>query len=193
MKTFISLLVLLSTLVPVLAQAQAMTVFGTGSDAQRCGMEAGLPNLPGMAVRDALESCNRALEHDVLNRKDRAATYINRGILHTTAARYQDALHDFDLALELVDDLGEAHVGRGNLLFMAGRFDLAVEEYEKALAMQLGQMHLALFNLALAQERLGLLEEAREAYTKALELHPGWALPREKLDQLAVESRGVDE
>jgi hypothetical protein len=61
----------------------------------------------------ALDGCTRALHEEGLMSRDRAATYVNRGILHMVAGHPKDADADFDAALaELLDgDTGEEDPG----------------------------------------------------------------------------------
>src|SRR5688572_19160480 len=60
-----------------------------------------------------LRACDQALKVDVLSPRDRAATYVNRGILRLRARGFDRAVEDFNSALRLNPSLGEALVNRG--------------------------------------------------------------------------------
>ena len=67
----------------------AVTVFGGGL-ARDCylGVESGEP------ARDILPVCDLALQQERLKTRDRAATYVNRGIIHMREGRLEMALSD---------------------------------------------------------------------------------------------------
>ncbi len=170
----LSLIFILST---PSAMAQSMTVFGS-SDAQECYMATKLPG----QISD-IRACNDALKYDALNKRDKAATYINRGIHHTRAGNHTNALDDFESALALVPDLGEAFLNRGNTYIFLGDFSQALSEYDRALELDTKDPHAAYFNKGLAYEALKNLELAYQSFQKAAELQPEWALPLERLQR----------
>lgn len=165
--------------------AQAMTVFGSGEAARSCGQEAELASSPVANARKGVELCSFALEHERLTQNDRAATLVNRGILLTATRQYEQALDDYNRARELQPALAEPYIGRGNLVFLAGHFDLAISEYNQALTMMLSRRHVGYFNRGLAYEKRGMQEEAIADYQQALAIKPDWALPQERINKLA--------
>lgn len=158
---------------PAAAQMSVST-FGA-TDAQACFEDA----------RDeratSVENCDAALAGQALTKRDRLATYVNRGIIQNRAGRLKDALADFDKALEGDAALGEAFLNRGNTHFLAGRYDLAIADYEKALDADLSKPWIAWYNIGLAREALKDARGARTAYERALELNPEFGLARKKL------------
>ena len=157
------------------AFAQSTTVFGN-SDAQECYMATKIPG----QISD-IRACNDALRYDSLSKKDKAATYINRGIHHTRAGNHSAALADFESALGLYPDLAEAFLNRGNTYIFLGNFADALSEYERALELGTKDPHAAYFNKGLAYEAMRNLTKAYESFQKANELQPEWALPIERL------------
>ena len=99
-------------------QAQAITVLSGGGDAGECSNAARMRAKLSVSRSD-LDPCNRALEQVLLHRHDRAATFVNRGILLAALGRYQDALNDYNAALEIQPALPQAFVGKGNLYYLA--------------------------------------------------------------------------
>ena len=168
-----------------LVNAQPMTVFGTGEAARSCAREAELASIPVANARKGVDLCSFSLEHERLTQNDRAATLVNRGILLTAARQYAQALDDYNRALELQPALAEPYIGRGNLVFLAGRFDLAISEYNLALTMMLSRRHVGYFNRGLAYEKQGMQQEAIADYQQALAIKPDWSLPQERIDKLA--------
>jgi tetratricopeptide (TPR) repeat protein len=177
------LLIVPLALSPLLSNAQAITTLSSGGDARSCSLSAEM-SLRLRTSRSDLDACDRALELMNLSRKDRAATFVNRGILNTAIGRYQEALNDYNEALEIDPELPQAFNGKGNLYYFADRYDDAIDAYERALALQLPQPQVAHYNLGLVYEKLGDPEAALRSYNAAVEAAPDWALARERLDRL---------
>ncbi len=174
---------LLLALTPALLNAQSVTVLSGGGDARACSFAAELSARLNPARSD-LDSCNRALEHVALTRHDRAATFVNRGILQAGLDKYQDALNDYNQALEIEPNLPQAWNGKGNLYFLAERYDDAIDAYERSLALNLPEPHVAYFNLGLVYDKMGDEALAVKNLNMALELVPDWAPARNKLQSL---------
>lgn len=165
------------------AQAQAITLISNGGDARSCSFAAKM--VPRMKPsRTDLAACDRALEYVHLKRSDRAATYVNRGILLAQLGEYQDALNDYNEALRIDAQLAQAWNGKGNLYYLAERYDAAIAAFERALELDLPERHVAYYNLGLVYESTGDEAAAARSYNMALELMPGWA---PALDKLAAE------
>jgi tetratricopeptide (TPR) repeat protein len=60
-----------------------------------------------------VETCNRALAERALSSSDRAATLVNRGILHMYAKELDLALATYEEALKVNPGLAEAYVNKG--------------------------------------------------------------------------------
>lgn len=176
------LLLLLALLggVTAMVQAQSITVLTSGEDARHCSLAA---RLNGALEPSPVELayCDRAIDGASLNRHDRAGTLVNRGILLTAAGRFQQALDDYNEALQLLPELPQAFNGKGNLYFLAERYDDALAAYQRALALDLQERHIAFYNLGLTYDQLQDAAAARRSYEQAVEAAPDWPLPREKL------------
>lgn len=165
------------------AQA-AVTVIGGGL-AEACSQAA----VRGESDREYEELCDLAIETEFLNARDRAGTYVNRGVLRMRRAEYPRAIADFDQAIKMKPDLGEGHVNRGAALIGQKRYAESLPAIDRGLELGVEEPAKAYYNRALAHEGL---EDARSAYfdyQKALELAPGWAAPTEQLARFSVTTR----
>ncbi len=155
------------------ALGQAVTVFGDpGGEA--CYRAASL----GDSARSALEACDAAIESGQLRRRDLSATYINRGIIHSDRGELTQALADYREARRLSPGLPESFVGEGNVRFLSGDLEAALEAYETALAQGLRRPQVAHFNIGLVYEQMRRWDEAEAAYGEAAALAPEWPLPQ---------------
>lgn len=162
----------------------AVTVLGGGM-AQACSNAA----IAGYSDFRFEKVCTMALETENLNLRDRAGTYINRGVLKLRRAQWDNARGDFDRAVKIKPDLGEAYVNRGAAAIGAGRFADSLPDINKALELGLEEPEKAYFNRALANEGLDNMKQAYFDYQKALELSPEWAEPKKQLTRFTVTRR----
>ena len=176
----------LGTAVLALAgQAQAaVTVIGGGM-AKSCAEAA----LNGMSDRRSEETCNLALDTELLSPRDRAGTYVNRGIIKLRRTEYTSAKHDFDRAVGLKPDLGEIYVNRGAAMIGMRRYQEGLSDLNRALELGLEEIEKAYFNRALAYEGLDDMRSAYFDYQKALELKPDWEDPKRELSRFTVTRR----
>jgi len=175
--------------IPINSTAQSVTVFGPNSDARECSFAAKAASKFDLIARDKLKYCTIALEDRKLKRRDRAATYINRGILQMVLEHYQDALSDYHSAMDLMPKLPEAYVGRGNFYFIENEYERAIADYSKALELNLSKDYLAHFNLGMAYEKINEYGTAEINYRRALELLPKWDLAQRHLDRLLTNNK----
>ncbi|MCR5878498.1 tetratricopeptide repeat protein [Phenylobacterium sp. J367] len=171
----------LATLAATSAGAQAVTVLG-GSQARLCAYAAqtGEDDIASQAV------CTNALTTEVLDPLDRAGTFVNRGVMKLRRKDFAGATADFDAALQVKPDLGEAYLNRGAATLGARRFAASIADLDRALALGVKEPEKAHFNRALAHENLGQWEAALADYARAIELRPEWQQPRTELARLSV-------
>lgn len=162
----------------------AVTVIGGGL-AQACSRAA----IDGESDPKFQEVCTLALETEFLNARDRAGTYVNRGVLKLRDADYQDASRDFNLALKLKPNLGEAYVNRGAASIGQKRYAESLPDINKGLELGVEEPAKAYYNRALAYEGLEDAKSAYFDYQKAVEINPEWAAPREQLTRFTVSRR----
>ena len=133
--------------------------------------------------------CNDALDKEMLSSRDRAGTLVNRGILKMRRMRWDDATRDFDAALKLYPNLGEAWVNRGAVRIGQHRYADSLPDLDKGLALGVEEPAKVYFNRALANEGLDDTKAAYFDYQKALELNPTWDAPRNELVRFHVQTK----
>ena len=105
---------------------------------------------------DSVDKCTLALTDDFLPRETRAATYVNRSVLHLRRHESRLALGDANEAIDLQGALSQEDSAR------------------------------AYFYRANANEDLGNNRAAYDDYRHAAELSPNWAAPRSELARFQV-------
>jgi len=159
----------------------ASTVFGGGM-AEACSKAA----IRGEVDVQFEKVCTEFLKTEFLDTKDRAGTFVNRGVLRLRRASYDDATRDFDEASRLAPDLGEAYVNRGAALVGRRQFSQALVDINRAIELGVDEPAKAYYNRALAYEGLDNLKAAYFDYQKAQEISPDWEAPKKELARFSV-------
>lgn len=95
----------------------------------------------------------------------------NRGMFYQSQGRLEDALAEFERALQIDGGFTAAQANRGNALMEAGRIDEAIEAFDEAL--QISENQAVVWGLrGTALLRQGELEAAIADYRHSLELQP---------------------
>jgi tetratricopeptide (TPR) repeat protein len=178
------LLASLATAAVATAAQSATTVLGGGL-AEACFRTV----KAGQADRPAHELCTNALETEALRRRDRAGTYVNRGIVSLRMRSLDPALADFAKAERLNPLVGEIYVNRGAALISKAQFAEAVTEIDRGIALGVDEPQKAYYNRALAKEGLDDMKGAYFDYRKAIELDPAWTLPQNQMARFTVTTR----
>jgi tetratricopeptide (TPR) repeat protein len=166
----------------------AATILGGSTAGRDCYLAAELKR----ETRGSLSVCSRALEGDSLSRRDRAATLVNRGIIHMQARDLESAVSDYRAAISLDQSLAEAHVNLGiALLHRGGQDQAAIETLTRALEMKPARPEVAFYTRAVAHEMLGNVREAFEDYSAAAAAAPEWKEPAEQLKRFSVERKAT--
>lgn len=137
----------------------------------------------------AVESCNRALAEESLSTRDKASTYVNRGIVLMSAARFDEADQDFDMALKLEQNLPDVWLNKGFLRLRQGDGRDALVLIQRAIDQGASNKALALFGRGVAHEQMGDVRAAYADLTRAHALAPHWILPRDYLSRYRVAER----
>ncbi|MGH1559988.1 tetratricopeptide repeat protein [Caulobacter segnis] len=156
-------------------------IIGSGA-AQECSDAA----LKGREDSRAVLACTTALEVETLNFRDRARTYVNRGVLQMRQRQFAAARADFDQASSIDPNLGEAYVNRGATYVGEERYSEGVQQIDKGLALGVKDPEKAFFNRGLANEGLGDLTAAYKDYSRASALKPDWPAPKTELARFTV-------
>jgi len=174
-----------ATLGLMLAQTASAQVFVIGSG---LGNECYNQTKNGYSsFRSANEVCTRALREESMTSKNRAATYVNRGVLRMRNGDYDDALSDYAAALRLQADLGEAFLNEGAARIYQKDFAAAIAPLDRAIELGTDDSFAAYYNRAIAREQSGDVEGAYYDFKKALELKPDWDLAEAQLSRFSVE------
>jgi tetratricopeptide (TPR) repeat protein len=158
----------------------AVTVTGDGF-AKACSEAA----KAGQSAYSYEEICTAALG-DLLPARDRAGTYVNRGIIKLRRQAYAEAIKDFDTAIRYQPDLAETYVNRGAADIGVRRFPDSIADLNKALALGVQEPEKAYYNRAVAYEWMDKVKAAYLDYQKALELAPDWDLVKQQLARFTV-------
>jgi len=162
----------------------AVTIMGE-SKAAECSRAA----LWGRADEKSLAICDLALQEEPMDQLRRAATFINRGIIHMRRKAWDQAHADFNDALERKPGLGEGWVNRGALMIGTKRFAEGLADTNKGLELGIEEPEKAYYNRAIAHEGLGDTTAAYYDYSQALALSPEWELPKKELTRFTVTRR----
>lgn len=175
--------VLLALLVAAPAQAQMSVSAGAGL-AHDCYEAAKKPGRP----RDDIATCTAALEHGGISPADRAATLVNRGVLYDVLKNYQAAWADYNGALAINPDLGDAYINRGAALMRMQRSDEGIWDIRKGMTLGTSLPAVAYYDLAVAEENLGQVKQAYFDYKRALDADPNYKPAAEALKFFKVET-----
>ena len=162
----------------------SVTVIGGGL-AEACSRAA----LSGKSNIRLEEPCTEALDKEMLDNRDRAGTFVNRGVLKMRRMDWIGATKDFDEAARIKPNLGEAYVNRGAVSIGQHRYADSLPDLNKGLALGVEEPAKVYFNRALAYEGLDDAKSAYFDYQKAVELSPDWDAPKNELVRFHVERK----
>ena len=166
------------------AWAQSVTVLGGGM-ARQCSNAA----LSGLSDAKSENICTTALDTELLGLRDRAGTYVNRGVLKLRRKEFASAEWDFNRAIQTKSDLGEAYINRGAAEVGSKRYAEGLTDLNKSIELGVTEPEKAYYNRALAFEGLDDLKAAYLDHQKAVELSPEWDAPRRVLARFTIQRR----
>lgn len=171
------------------AVEQNSTIIGRSSFVRDCYDRSRQAALYQSANRTDIDVCNRAIADGAVLKKELAASYSNRGVLHMAMQNYSQAYKDYERALNIDDKLAEAYINRGNLWFTVEQFDRAISDYDRAIEYGTDKAPIALLNRGLAFEYKGDFSSAESNYRASLEMNPDFEQAQEKLDRLTLKRK----
>ena len=160
----------------------AATLIIGGGAAKECSTAA----IGGRSDLSSIHSCNLALDTESLSFRDRARTFVNRGVLQMRRREFDAAVRDFDSASQIDPQLGEAYVNRGAAYVGTKRYGESLTQIDQGLALGVKDPEKAFYNRAIANENLGDVTAAYRDYSKASALDPDWAAPKQELTRFTV-------
>lgn len=138
---------------------------------------------------EAMQTCDRAIDEEILTYDDRLATYVNRGIVLMLRNDFRNAGYDFDRAIAMDASKPDPWLNKGNLLFRSGRSADAIPLFDKAIELGTDRAEFAYYGRALANEDTGNLQSAYADLRRAVELSPSWQAPARELARYHVRRR----
>ena len=182
-------LILLSAAFLVATSAQAQVVGGGNSLARDCFLKT---KTDDHGRKSSIKLCERALTEEFLKPDDEVATYVNKGILLMRSGNYEASLKSYDAAIELDPQLAEAYINRGACLIFLNQPEAAVQALSRSIELDTKHLPDALFNRAIAYERLGKTTAAYKDLKQASHLRPDWELPSQLLENYTVVTKSAD-
>lgn len=143
-----------------------------------------------VSFRAAEEVCTRALREQAMTRTNRAATFVNRGVLRMREGMYEKALGDYSRAKDLMPDLGPVYLNEGAAHIYLKDFQAAIAPLDRAIELESADLFAAHYNRGIARENTGDVAGAYYDFQKSLELKPGWEPAEVQLTRFTVESAG---
>ena len=135
-----------------------------------------------------IKTCQTALT-EALSNKDLAATHVNLGILLMRKGDYVDAQSSYEDAIKLRPKLAEAYINYAASLIYTERYTEAVSAVDTAIELGTDQMPEALYNRAIAYDRLKDYKSAYKDLKQALVLRPDWAPAMKSISGYQVSTR----
>jgi tetratricopeptide (TPR) repeat protein len=139
----------------------------------------------GDASGNGADQCTQVLTTPTLSDHDKAATYVDRGAIYLQHRKFAPAQADFETAMKIAPDLGNAYVNHGAAMIGLKRYAEGIADIDKGLPLKPDQPEKAYFNRAIADEALGDKASAMADYQKASALQPNWLAPKVELARFA--------
>ena len=99
-------------------------------------------------------------------------------------AQLKRASGDFRRAGKLLRHSANVQINLGNIAYLRGNFDRALQSYDRAIAWNIREPYKAYLNRGLTYERLGDTNAARINYYRALEENPQLDIARKQLQYI---------
>ncbi|HEX8622412.1 MAG TPA: tetratricopeptide repeat protein [Allosphingosinicella sp.] len=161
----------------------AVTVLGNSS-ARLCYEAAEARSSPNLSI---IRTCDEAIREEGLSDYERVATLVNRGILKARLGHLDDAIADYDAALNHDPNEAEAYLNKGfALLHVPDAAQQARPLFDTALEKRTRRPELAYYGRAVANELTGQVRAAYEDYRQASLLNPSWRDPKDDLARFSV-------
>jgi len=106
--------------------------------------------------------------------KSKTVIHIFRGVAHHEKGQWDEAIADYNKAIEINPKYPEAYSNRGVAYDNKGQYDKAISDYTKAIEIN-PRLVEAYSNRGLAYDNKGQHDEAISDYTKAIEINPRYA------------------
>lgn len=128
----------------------------------------------------AVKEFSHCIEKGGLENENGAVAYLGRGNANRELGRMQEAMRDFDAALRLKPDYGEAYHVRGNANRQMGRSEAAIKDYSSALRLIPDNIR-AYNNRGRTYAKLGQYDQAVADFRKKWQIAPETVRKDQKL------------
>jgi len=132
------------------AFADAVVTIGDGPE-RMCYLQA----KTGLDLQHGLDTCNSALNMPLI-KHDRAATFVNRGVIEHKMGRSSAAMADFNECLRMMPEQPDAYINRGITLMTLGNLDAALADVEKGISLGPSEPALAYFDRGIVYEKIAV-------------------------------------
>ena len=145
----------------------------------------------GVDPHHGIQTCTEAQREASLDKHDRAGTYINGGVMKAALGLQQAAIADYESGLALDPNIGDGHVDRGAALIILKRYDEALAEINKGIALGLTYEEIGYYNRGVVEFDMGRIKESYYDFKKASEIAPDFLPAKEQLKNFIVTRRPV--
>ncbi|ONF95860.1 lipoprotein NlpI [Sphingomonas jeddahensis] len=135
-----------------------------------------------LTPQERLSACDEALAQSDLSREDRNDLYRNRGIARHELADAEQAIDDYNRAIDLVPGDSYALHNRGLLYLAGGQFQFALEDFSRSLRLRPDNKD-GYANRAEAYVATGAFKQAIADHSRVLAIDPN--------DEYALVGRGM--
>ncbi|MFA5335019.1 MAG: tetratricopeptide repeat protein [Candidatus Omnitrophota bacterium] len=115
-----------------------------------------------------------SLWNDALKRYPSTEAYLGRGVAHANAGRIDEAMRDYNKALEIDPYFSDTHTNRGNLYAARAELDKAIEDYSMAIMLSPGA-YKPYYNRGVVYNRIGDYGKSIPDFSEAIKLRPDCA------------------
>jgi tetratricopeptide (TPR) repeat protein len=164
------------------APAAAICTALTTAAARNCFAAAKFGDLHG----NGADACTTALA-SALPDEVKVRVLVDRGVIRLSNDKAKPAIEDFDAAITMNGQVGEAYANRGAAHLALKEYGQAKADIDRGLALGWGEPQRAWFNRGIADEHLGDCKSAYLDFLKASKLDSSWAAPKAELTHFAVE------
>ena len=169
MRMFLATAALLTASACAQAAPQIQQIVYNVNAASQCSdVAAGLGDL-----KQGLAACDIALSDPHMIH--RAELMVDRGVIQTRLGDNAAALSDYNSAIALNGELGDAYISRAGVLVAMKRYDEASADIAQGLALNASNLHAAYYSRAVIEEETGNVTAAYRDYNQALAIKPDFA------------------
>ena len=140
-------------------------------------------------LKDGLTACNTALSDPAMTH--RAALLADRGVIQARLGNNEAALQDYNGAIALDSQMGDAYVSRAGVLIVLKRYDQARADIAQGMSLNASNMHAAYYSRAVIEEEAGDVKAAYRDYKAALAIKPDFAPASRELSRFKIVQRSA--